>query len=212
MVYQEPKVRLIEGYKHSSKVRRAGASWLDALLLRERPIVYINPDKWRELMILADYVTGEFSAILKMRQIDDNQWFVDDWYLPEQITTHGSVDLTRSGAMQMMRDLGDQAEHYYGCFHIHPGEGNKPPRMSNIDISTMWAWVKAAKRGVFIVANRTGAASAVLLEEKFAGIPIQLPMTVEIGWETPMERVHELRDLLDERVLYGVMEQGRWTW
>jgi hypothetical protein len=205
----QKKRKIVKGYSHKNKKKRRGLEmWVSSTVQRKWPIVRVDPDVWAELMMMASYSSGEFTALLKIEEVKDSEFKATEWYLPEQVTSEGSAEITQAGGVQLIKDLGDEMEHYYGCFHIHPGIGRTVPTMSWIDVATMWTWVKAAGRGVFIVSNESGYASAMFLEELPDGRALQTAMQVEIGWELPFDKKREMEKNFDERVLWTRTEKG----
>lgn len=197
------------GYLHSDKEPDQNPdmrffTWVPNTQYRVKPRVYFPQHIWGELTHLAKYSTGEFTALLKMTEINEYTWKVEEWYIPYQDTTDQSINLAANGPLNIVKDLKDTMEHFYGCYHVHPGIHGVIPQMSMIDINTMWQWVKAAGRGVFVVAHRSGEVNAVLLEEK-DGIRGQLPMEVEILHFVTEDRQKEMEKIMDERVAYGEM-------
>ncbi len=173
--------------------------WTNAKVKQPKPVVILPLDIWRTLWQLAQFSSYEYSTLLEIKEEGSDRYRVTDWYLPYQTVTGGSVTYTKEGALGIVKDIGDRFEHFYGVHHVHPWTHNELPDMSYIDVDEMWDWVSNAGRGVFIVSDVEGKASATYVTKE-NDLLYQVEMTLLIDYALPEKSREEFLELFEERV------------
>jgi hypothetical protein len=165
--------------------------------IAKKPTLVIPSSIWRDHSIMSSLVDGEYTTAMTIDQGKGLEFRVIDYYVPEQYATGGSAEWTKDGIKGLVKHTSSDIEKWFGIFHIHPGSGNRVS-MSSVDVNCMWNWVKSAKRGVFIVSNKSSAVEAILVLE-VNGVRMQIPMSVDVEWDDGAKR-EEFKKLLDERM------------
>lgn len=176
--------------------------WIRARIFGSGMKVIIPLRIWQEHWMMSQWAQGEYNTLMEVHEESEGVFRVADWFMPDQDATGGSVQISRRGAIRMATDLLDRFEHMFGVFHIHPGGtvGSKhAPGMSGIDVQAMWTWVSNAGRGVFIVANASGNASAIYVGKE-NDLLYQVPMDIEIDWHLGDDEQKNLQALMEERI------------
>ncbi len=156
-------------------------------------------DIWRTLWQLAQFSKKEYSTLLQIEEQEHDTYRITDWYLPYQSVTSGSVRYNEESALNMVREIGDRWEHYYGVHHVHPWVYKGGPSMSGIDIDEMWDWVSNAGKGIFIVSDPKGRASAVFVTKE-GELFYQIAMDLIIDYSLPQQTQEEFLEMFEERV------------
>ncbi len=188
--------------------------WTNAKVKQPKPVVILPLDTWRTHWQLTQFSSCEYSTLLEIKEQEPGRYRVTDWYLPYQSVTGGSVTYTKESALGMVKDIGDRFENFYGVHHVHPWTHKGLPTMSYIDVDEMWDWVANAGRGVFIVSDAEGKASATYVTKE-NDLLYQVDMSLLIDYALPERAREEFRELFEERVIpivyqYKHRYDGKW--
>jgi hypothetical protein len=155
---------------------------------------------WRDHLVMSQFAKGEYTTAMKVSQSKEspNEYRVTDYFVPQQKCTGASAEWTKEGIIELVKHTEGVIEDWYGVFHIHPWAG-KSVSMSGTDTNTMWKWVGASKRGIFLVSNPDGARDLWLVIEA-NGVKMQIPMDFEIDYAVSYDKTEELKKLLEAKV------------
>lgn len=175
--------------------------WVAGHIVEKERILVIPIKLWQDLWQMAQFVEGEYHAFLEIGDapIDSEEFHVVSWFVADQKAGPGYANLTESGAVQLATEAFDRLPRMWGDFHIHAGYSNTPPTFSTIDTGGADTWVQNAERGIFVVSNKAGVASA-FLTRKVGDVKYRIPMTIEFDMAPPKERQDELQKVIEERV------------
>ena len=178
---------------------RTHKPWTTAKIQQFRPAVIIPSGIWQILCNLSQSSSTEYSALLEIEEVSPNTYRIMDWYLPYQTVSSGSVGLNELTGPNMVRDIGDRFENFYGVYHLHPWKSKTGPNMSTTDVEEMWTWVANAGRGIFIVADPMGRASTIYVGKQ-GELRYQVEMDLIIDYQLPPDSVTALAALKEQRL------------
>ena len=186
--------------KATTKVaKKVYKPWTYAKIQRPKPLVIEPCNIWQTLWQISQFSNSEYSVLLEIDEEVSNVFRVKDWYLPYQEASLGHVHYNNKSAINMVKEIGDRFENFYGVHHLHPWISKTGPEMSAEDVEAMWKWVANAGRGIFIVSDPSGQQQAIYVT-KIGNELIQIEADITIDFTIAEESWRDLMKLFTQRV------------